>query len=126
MYKLEKIGIRDLFEQNLTNEKSKRALRARGKEGILVPAGLGDDGRTQFFDKQLSIARVKAARKCKVDNTSVTWGTFKRTLGALDSKNPSLNNIIIDLLNNNHPEGEVRQKVIGFIIDYLRENRYIN
>ena len=125
MYKQEEITIKELFEKKLTKENSIKALRARADEKNLVFIGLKEDGRTRLYNKQLSIVRVTAARNCKNHEPAITWGTFKRTFEMLDSNNPSLNNIVIDLLNKDNSEQKAIQQVEAMLVNHLRKNGYL-
>lgn len=122
MYKQEEITIKELFEKKLAKENSIKALRARADEKNLVFIGLKKDGRTRLYDKQLSIVRVNAARNCKNHKPAITWGTFKRTFEMLDSNNPSLNNMVINLLNKDNSEKKAIQQVEAMLVDHLRKN----
>jgi len=106
LYQKEEITIPELFQQRLTKERSVKALRARAKEGILV--FIREDGRTQLFDRQLSVIRVLAARKCK--GIGITWGKLSRVFKDLDDGNPSLNEQIIEWLNSGLLQNEVIEK----------------
>ena len=125
MYKKEGVTISELFKQGLTKERSEKALRARATEGILVSMGLGEDGRSVLYDKQLTVARAIAARNCKNTHTSVKWGTFKRTLKRLDTTNPSLNETIIGLYSNGNSQSEAIEKVEGHILNQLRTDGHL-
>ena len=43
----------------------------------------------------------------------------------LDSKNPSLNNMIIDLLNEDNSEQKAIQQVEAMLVDHLRKNGHL-
>lgn len=107
MYQREEITIPEVFQQKLTEERSVKALRARAKEGILV--FVREDGRSQLFDRQLSVIRVVAARKCK--GIGITWGTLSRVFKHLDNSNPSLNEKIVKWLNEGLSEDKVIKRV---------------
>jgi len=125
LYKQEEITIKELFEKKLTKENSIKALRTRADEKILAFIGLKEDGRTRLYDKQLSVVRVNAARNCKNHEPAITWGTFKRTHEVLDSKNPSLNNMVIDLLNKDNSEQKAVKQVEAVLLDHLRKNGHL-
>lgn len=118
MYQQTPISIRELWESKLTEEKSEKALRDRAEEGFLV--FLREEGRTSLYDKQLSIVRVNAARVCK--RSKITWGILKRAVGKLDSKNPTINDLIIDLLNNDHSEKQAVLKISEIYLNQLQED----
>jgi hypothetical protein len=122
LYQETPISIRELWERKLTKEKSEKALRDRAEEGFLIY--LRDEGRTSLYDMQLSLVRVNAARLCK--RPRITWGLLKIAVGKLDEKNPALNESIIDLLNNNHSEGEASQAISETILSQLREDGHLN
>ncbi|MHB9075690.1 MAG: hypothetical protein ACYC6G_19470 [Desulfobaccales bacterium] len=121
LYQQKPISIRELWEQKLTREKSQNALRDRAEEGFLVY--LRDEGRTSFYDLQLSVVRLNAARQCK--RPKITWGLLKIAIGKLDSAKPELNEEIINLLNNNHTEKEAVQAISESIINQLRTDGHI-
>ena len=77
-YFLEKVTIQELFATGETNEPSEKALRARAnrRHGILV--FVESVGNTHYYDKQLSIIRVNAARRCK--ESGVSWGDISSCL----------------------------------------------
>jgi single-stranded DNA-specific DHH superfamily exonuclease len=117
LYKLEKISIRELFEQKLTDEKSIKALRSRVKENILVYVDMDDDGRTRLYDKHLSSIRAKSARRLKKSNPQVNWSVFKRVFERLDKKNPGLNENTIASLNN----GSTKEDAIKFAMEMVTD-----
>jgi len=126
MYKKKDITLKELFKQGHTGENSLKALRSRANEGILIYTGIANDGRTRLYDKQLSIVRSKAARQCKNNHPQPYWSHFKRAFMKLDELNPSLNNLIINLLNKQRSENQAIIKILEYVCNQLRSDGHID
>lgn len=88
-YTLEKVTIRDLFQSGQTREPSEKALRARARILVFVES----NGNTHYYDRQLSLIRVNAARRCK--GPGVQW----EDIGAGLERTSLTNARLVKLLN---------------------------
>lgn len=83
-YELETVSIRQLFESSQTREPSENALRERANRGILV--FVESVGNTNYYDRQLSVIRVNAARACK--RPGVKWSHIANCVARRDLATP--------------------------------------
>lgn len=111
-YQEKRTTLQKLFESKRTKEPSVNALRERAQEGVLVY--LENNGPTQYYDEELSVIRVNAARICK--KPRVFWKDIRRIFKELDR---DINSLIIKNLNSGVPEQTVMDMISKLIKNKL-------
>lgn len=94
------ITLTDLYQSGRTREPSLKALRARVDDKVPV---FVEEHSAHYFDEELSVIRLQAARKCKIPK--IKWSHIKRAFEALDQR--ELNTSIIERLNEVTSEAAV-------------------
>ena len=115
-YRQVKVTLQDLFNggRGKIREPSVKALRQRALDGILVY--LDSSGPTQFFDRQLSEIRHRAARSCK--KPGITWKNIARAFREADSSD-AINPSIIESINSSIPEQVIAKTISALINEKL-------
>ncbi len=90
---------------------SLNALRARAEERILVFLQ-NTPGPTHYYDRDLSVSRVRAAYHCR--GPRVTWRLLGRIFRDLDHMN-AINPLIITGLNRGDVDREIVARVVALV-----------
>lgn len=89
---------------------SLNALRTRAEVGILV--FLHSPGPTHYYDRDLSVIRVRAAHHCR--RPKVTWTLLGRIFRDLDHTD-AINPLIITDLNAGETDRELVARVVALV-----------
>ena len=112
-YEVKLVTLQELYESGRTREPSLKALRARVDDQIPV---FVEERSAHYFDEELSVIRLQAARKCK--RPKVKWHDLQKAFEALDRD--ELNSSIIERLTGEASEREVVEWVVSLIQGKLR------
>lgn len=113
-YQVVKVTVQELFDSRRTREPSVKALRTRAQEGILVY--LESNGPMQYYDRELSVIRVNAARACK--RPGIQWKGIGRAIRDLDDSR-GIDPLIIETLENGGSTKEAEAQIARVIQDRI-------